>query len=260
MTYFAVDMFDRESFFEEANALADKAPTLYGEAVKLYFFARYFVSVFEARNNTLPIQVWNEYRNALDHYMRFLTSDDYTTELSEDGSYPSQHREMKGHLQRAVLDIAKLTCHTNSDWIQKKLDRYDRNTLGLVDNGNFILEIDRKISDAELLFTKAKCEDKMLGKNSRQNNTIVEMYLNAVFEYEDARSKIKSKLTDIKNAQTNRKYFENKGAKISIKSAILIGLVANIMVGGLFYFLGQNTQRPTLPPAASEASTALESK
>lgn len=85
---------------ELTSAGAEKS---YCHAAYLYFIARFMVAVYEARMGRLPIQVWNEYRNALDHFMRFVTNpvDENTAQLSR----------MEGHIQRAVLDICKFFCH-----------------------------------------------------------------------------------------------------------------------------------------------------
>ena len=49
-------------------------------SVYYYTIARYLVALFEAHSYSLPIQVWNEYRNSLDHLIRsFLTNDPSVT-------------------------------------------------------------------------------------------------------------------------------------------------------------------------------------
>ena len=72
-----INIFDtKEELLAEAQKQAQRVEEFnLKKATKLYFLARYFVAVYESRFSQIPIQVWNEYRNALDHYFRYLTEE-----------------------------------------------------------------------------------------------------------------------------------------------------------------------------------------
>ncbi|MBK6639240.1 MAG: hypothetical protein IPG34_17235 [Rhodocyclaceae bacterium] len=77
------------------------------DGVNVYFLTKQVIALYEAQINYLPLQVYNEMRNALDHYMRAITFSGLTQ--------PNERRrhhinKMTGHLQRALLDVIKLTC------------------------------------------------------------------------------------------------------------------------------------------------------
>jgi len=213
-----------------AKELSQKAPEPFSDCVKLYFYARYLVSVFEARNFQLPIQVWNEYRNALDHFMRYMTT---VQSIDEDLNSP-QVKAMRGHLQRAVLDISKFICHCNADKIVEFLAGNDVQVLALVDNGNFLTEAKRLEKKAESDFIEAKVEDKILGDDRGHNEQVVEKYLSAVYSYEDACLFLENKQNDIVNAYQRHGSLLNKGKNLSRKEQIFIALA----IGFVFYVLG----------------------
>lgn len=45
-------------------------------SIYYYTISRALVAIFEANSYKLPVQVWNEYRNSLDHLMRSAMADD----------------------------------------------------------------------------------------------------------------------------------------------------------------------------------------
>ena len=101
--FFAFETLDelKASVNEQVGAVTD---VNLQHSTRLYLYTRYFVVVFESRYGAIPIQVWNEYRNALDHFFRF--------QLDGGASEAQDHmQKMDGHLQRAALDILKIFCH-----------------------------------------------------------------------------------------------------------------------------------------------------
>lgn len=246
-------MFTQEELLLEAEKRSNQAPDLYKGSVRLYFFARFLVSVFEARNHQIPIQVWNEYRNALDHYMRFLTSENYTTVLTDPEVLPPQIKEMQGHLQRAVLDISKLACHANSEWVEEKLREHEPSVLRLVDNGDYFVEVNQLRAEAEKLFIRAKCEDKFLGESRNHNKQIVEMYLDAVFVFEKTRSLLVAKEADINRAYQTHRGLLSTGANISMGKALLL----NVLVGLLFFCIGKYSENSSDVQAGENTPTVI---
>lgn len=172
------------------------------QLVYYYSITRYLVSVFEARNNKLPIQVWNEYRNCLDHYVRSLTQQDNASE-------EKQLKSAIGHMQRATLDIIKLLCVFEDDWFinLEKSKYYD--LLCFIDNGEFLKEFANKRFIAQDLICKAKTLDFQLGNNKDQE--VITQYLDAFFAYEEVRGFYRSRIATIAmhKASHGWRYFKN---------------------------------------------------
>jgi hypothetical protein len=189
---------------EESSLKVDDSN--FKDSTYLYFIARYFVSVYEAKFGVIPIQVWNEYRNALDHFFRSLTNPNST-----------HLKKMQGHLQRAVLDVLKLYCHSVQDQVRKLKDDFKPEVLRLVDNGNFSKQLDISIKESEELFILAKVMDNSLGDNSHTNKEIVSKYLDAVFSFDNIYRNIIEKAEDITNAKNNHSSIRNKAEKGSFK-------------------------------------------
>ncbi|MDX9902348.1 MAG: hypothetical protein RBT22_12750 [Aliarcobacter sp.] len=180
--------------------------TNYKESIYLYFIARYFVSLYEAKFGTIPIQVWNEYRNSLDHFFRDLTNPD------------NNHlKKMSGHLQRAVLDILKLYCHSIQEEVKKLKNDIKPEILRLVDNGDFSKKLDIDINKSNELFATAKIKDSSLGDDSHTNKEIIGNYLDAVYSFDTTHSYINEKFQDIDYAKYNYESIHTKAEKGSFK-------------------------------------------
>ena len=111
---------NKNDLLSAAEKQSSKVEKNYKHSTYLYFIARYFVSVYESRHGEIPIGVWNEYRNAIDHFFRFLTNE--KGNINNQG-VPCQLEKMEGHLQRAALDIMKILCHRTQENI-KKMSNY----------------------------------------------------------------------------------------------------------------------------------------
>jgi hypothetical protein len=58
-----------------------------------YFVLKNFIAVHESNFGTIPVQIYNEHRMALDHFVRAKTS-----------NYKEHINSAIGHLRRAVLE------------------------------------------------------------------------------------------------------------------------------------------------------------
>ncbi len=164
----------REELENAASETAETAPDEYKQSTYLYFLARFLVAVYEAKFGEIPIQVWNEYRNALDHFYRYITKPDLG----------KQHlTRMEGHVQRAVLDVAKIFCHDSQGKFNDLLENENDQCLRLVDNGHFHTQLCKLKTSSEGLFTKAKIADSALGDNAKTNKEVLTRYLDAYFSY-----------------------------------------------------------------------------
>lgn len=147
-------------------------------SVYYYAMARYLVAVFEANSFTLPIQVWNEYRNSLDHLIRsFLTEDTI--------SIDNQLKASRGHLLRACLDVIKLLCTYHDDWFKGLKSSKAYFTYALVDNGNFLKDLENQYAKAKKAMISAKTHDINLGHDTIKDTEIVDLYLDAYFAYKE---------------------------------------------------------------------------
>lgn len=77
-----------------------------------------------------PIQVFNEYRNALDHFVRFYSF----------GSRADIGR-MSGHLLRAGLDASKMICRICMLDIAREIDKYGVQFLSVIYNSEEVLGV-----------------------------------------------------------------------------------------------------------------------
>lgn len=137
-------------------------------AVYLYFLTKQAASIYEAKIQYLPLQVYNEMRNALDHYFRAIVSDNSSARTSHIG-------KMEGHLQRAFLDVIKLTCAASMELVDKTHNRIGEKPLGLVDSGEYIKKFTELKVNAEDALIKAKLSEYTLGdggESSVLNNYI----------------------------------------------------------------------------------------
>lgn len=137
---------------EKARMVALQAQAPYKQIVEVYYIARYFMSWFESRETPeVPIQVWNEYRMAMDHFMRSLTSGEEENE--------AQLRRMDAHLQRAALDVLKLLFTSMSDNCNDFFQGYSARTLNTLESGEFRTESTKLRARAQLQYHDAKLMD-----------------------------------------------------------------------------------------------------
>jgi len=157
-----------------AAAAAQTAEEYYQGSAYVYFIARYMVGLHEATMGTIPIQVWNEFRSALDHHMRYLTLNDKSDH--------SHLVKMEGHLQRAVLDVCKLFTHRTFEALEEKLVSDTVDLLRMVNGGRLYESLRTGIDSAKEHFAKVKTCDVVLGNERGADKQIVNQYLDVVFE------------------------------------------------------------------------------
>jgi len=209
----------KEELLAEARGTADKVEDDFRRSLELYFIARYFVAVHESRYSKIPIQVWNEYRNALDHFFRSMTD-------TQDAGHL---QKMEGHLQRAVLDVLKLVIHNSKDNVEQIISKIDNEASTLVDNGNFLPSIKKKYRSAVSLFEKAKTEDIRLGDDAKTNDDVLTYYLDAAFSFDEISIEIFSRENDIDQAALRFDSIHRKGE--------VGGLIHHLKAHGVWYAL-----------------------
>lgn len=219
---------NRGELLLEAKKQANKVEEKLSQSVYLYFVTRYFVSIFEARFGEISIQVWNEYRNALDHYFRHLTQAE-TKNLSK----------MEAHLQRAALDIMKFYCHKSQDKLNEEKNNYKKEVLALVDNGNFYPTLLKGIHTSESLFMEAKAFDSTLGEDAKTNENILDKYMEALFSFDETYHNFIIKISDIENAERSHNAITDKAEKGAfwehIKTHYIFYISWTAVAGGVQY-------------------------
>lgn len=169
-----------QSLIKDAETESESAPETLRRTVYLYYLSRYQLSIYEASFSKMLGQVLNEYRNGLDHLMRFLSGG------SEDISKDDQHgnlKKMEGHMQRALLDLCKSYTYKVTDWADAfEEDCGGMRILALVDEGRFAGEWADKRKSIHTAFMKSKIGDSRLGANDSDNNDIVLLYLSVAYE------------------------------------------------------------------------------
>jgi hypothetical protein len=139
-----------------------------------YFVLKNFIAVHESHFGTIPVQIYNEHRMALDHFIRAKTS-----------NYEGHINNVIGHLRRAVMDIIKLNCAGLRKEIDKRNNAIPKKALGLISNGAYIKRYVKKQNDAENLLNEARCEDHKIGRDIDKNEEIVNLFIKAyVAHYE----------------------------------------------------------------------------
>jgi hypothetical protein len=133
-----------------------------------YFVLKHFIAVHESHFGTIPVQIYNEHRMTLDHFVRART-----------GNYEEHTNNAIGHLRRAVLDIIKLNCAGLRKKIDKRNHAVPEKALGLISNGEYIKSYVKKQNEAENLLNEARCEDHKIGKDIAVNEEIVNLFIKA---------------------------------------------------------------------------------
>jgi len=212
----------------DAHEIADSAPEEYRQATYLYYLARYLVVVYEVYFAEIPIQVWNEYRNALDHFFRHLAGNTEAT---------SDHIEkMEGHIQRAVLDVCKIICHDTEKRLNGRVAELDRRSLSLIDNGSFLSNLDAGFEMAKSCFIKAKTLDLALGDVAAHNNDTLSKYLDAVYSYIDVQNMLRDRRNAIDDASIRYHAIHHESAFDHVKLSLLTKVIW-LALGALATFI-----------------------
>ena len=240
----------REELCADARAAAESVTESMRQAFYLYYIARYLVAVFEARSLELPIQVWNEYRNAFDHFMRHLEVAGEQALLEQDGHHLSR---MEGHVQRAVLDICKLLCTRTQDRIAEQVALWGKDCFELVGDGSLLMRVNAAREEAISLLESAKINDGALCGDADVNRAVVNRYLDAVFKYDhlyrlltasaNSLSAAKRRLEQFRegNEQTLsvlRQAAQDEMRGKALRWTLLVGVAASFIAGIPLAYLG----------------------
>lgn len=142
--------------------------------VELYFLTKQAIIFYDAKVSAIPTQVFNELRNALDHFMRslILLNEDGTTLLDVESRKKNKYKhieKMEGHLQRALLDVVKLGCARINEEVEKTHSRFGKKAVSAAKEGQYAIQIFGALSRAEDLLIEAKSIEAKLGGGNDMN-------------------------------------------------------------------------------------------
>jgi hypothetical protein len=159
--------------------------------VELYFVVKQLIIFYETKVNSLPTQVFNELRNALDHFVRSLILLDDLGHASMDESkraayMKSQLSKMEGHLQRALFDIAKLGCGKIDEKISSDHKKFGTLAIARANNGEYAIDVFSLLDNAEKSLVDARNEEaKVGGENDLSvRNKFIEAFSAYVMVYD----------------------------------------------------------------------------
>ena len=194
-------------------------------ATYVYYLTKQVLAVYESTINYLPLQVYNEFRNAIDHYFRSLTNFSYDKDLTEEEAWSNREAQLKklnGHVVRAFLDMVKITNEIIAVEIKQKHKDFGLKALELVNNGKYIPKMEVLLDKAQDDFLKAKQSESV---NGAESMTTIDLFLDSFSSHLNARSFcIASKKHFYKGVW---KYRSIKGTTLG--GGIIIGIIVAIV-------------------------------
>jgi hypothetical protein len=159
-----------DTIIKKAKKYAEDSSFLESEKEIPYYYliVKIFIAEHESRFGTIPIQIYNEHRMALDHLVRAKKS-----------YYDKNTKNAIGHLRRALLDIVKLNCAGLRREIDKRQATIPKKALGLISNGDYIKSYIGMQNEAEDLLNKARSDDHKIGDDIEINKSIVNLFVKA---------------------------------------------------------------------------------
>jgi tetratricopeptide (TPR) repeat protein len=219
-----------EKFQEGPSTARDSlqvADAEFKDAVYLYFLTKQAMSLYEAQLNYLPLQVYNEMRNALDHYMRAIvrTPSSVVAPPEVQNERRQKHiTKMTEHLQRALLDVIKLTCGSMVEKIDRTHKQIGERALSLALDGEYIKLSTQYQMNAELCLVGAKMIEHKLGNGAEGDVRLA--YLKALSSHVIAYKYFQDCLGQLRWGRA--KYLALKGATITV--TIIGGAIAGYIV------------------------------
>ncbi len=164
------DLLDKAKKYREIPNLSDTEK----EVVYYYFLIKHLIAEHEARSVKIPLQVFNEHRMALDHFIR-----------AKIGNSEGNTDKAIGHLRRALLDSIKINCSEFKKEIEKKQAAVPRKSLGLISNGEYIKGFFKWQQQAEGMLNDARRDEYKLGDEIKENIEVVDLFINAFLAHRE---------------------------------------------------------------------------
>lgn len=177
-----------------------------------------YIVQLEVLDSEYPVEILNEIRAVMTHYARY--------ELSEDTSIRETNlSKMEGHIKRATLDCFKYLCVSLDDEFKNTVALYKDVDMSLVDNGDFLPEINKKLRNAQDTYKTAKTEEiKLSEENTDSIYTLYENAYNAYAELIITLNSALDKLDGLKLRAMRKKKFNNIGFVVGIAGTIITAI------------------------------------
>lgn len=223
---------------ERAKIQGNAAPKSLKTSVELYYISRYFLSLFESNSQVIPIQIWNEFRSTLDHFMR------HTTEMPEFDFNGNQEKattnlkRMEGHLQRAALDAMKFVCNYYLDEAKRITTEYSMDAQKLADNSMFLVKYRELLHDTQALFTQAKVYDDAIGKskdglNGGSVDNLIS-YIAATYSAAKLGDYVTSNIHGLQMMESTCADISKKSRSLSATASFFIGAIASLFIAVIY--------------------------
>ena len=183
----------------------------------------------------MPRQILNEYRNGLDHFMRFLSGGGA---FEKDDSHRNLHK-VQGHLQRAVLDVCKYHAISTAQWVAEFESKHSTGVLDLVSDGKFWRELQHGKKEAERAFEEAKFSDTALGEHSAGNDGVIDAYLKTAHLWRGVRTLCVDNADNIARARKEYGGISKRAENISVKKQIAIAFGTGAALSAFILWLGK---------------------
>ena len=174
------------------------------------------IAAIEVFDNEFPSEILNEVRSIFTHFARCRTTEDMAT--IEDNA-----RKAERHLKRLRFDCYKYIASMHSQHIGALLGSYSPKALAGVDNGNFLLEVNRltKLADDKIISAKVM-------EASGDEDGALEAYAESTEIYADLIAYVGNSKAGLAHAQALYGAFED-GVKRSGTVGIAVGVIGAII-------------------------------
>lgn len=231
-----LELNDYASSAEELDARADErakeAPKELYCLVYYYHIARYLVAIYQSRYKKVPVQVWNEYRSALDHMMRYYgNSDCHLTIIIENGNEECKNQILAAerHMLRAALDACKYLCIDSDDLTKDLIKIFRRNMFQCK-----LLNIDfsslaKRREEARVKNLRASTMDFGLGNSISSDKDVLNLYLIAFFDYNDLVKEMRKLQIDVSSSRAIIAGFRRQVAVRERIEFFVFGVVSSLL-------------------------------
>ena len=154
------------------------------------------IIALESEDSEYPVEVLNEIRAILNHLSRIAVLD---SNGSDEEEIDLQIHDAEGHLKRGLFDCFKYSCISIDD----KYRRFRRDTrnvdLGVVDNGEFPIELSKKYTAAKSALTHARLVEN--DPTTNDSEAVYEHFQKAYVEYTALSNYIDGSIAKVERAK-----------------------------------------------------------
>lgn len=137
-----------------------------------------------------PVEIINEIRAILNHVAKCIIIEQDSKNGSCDDIDDNIH-DAERHLKRAIFDCYKYACISAEDYYESFCRRMKHVDLGVVDNGEYSLELCKLHTQAKCKLKSAKKRENEIAKHS-DSNEVFELFQDAFVAYSEMREFIDS--------------------------------------------------------------------